>query len=318
MRYQNMKRTLLFLPLVAILASCESAGSNPKLRKTDLKILSPMNAPAVAMYKYVNGLTTVANPASELIPMFLKDDYDVIVAPAKGGLTKIVKQNADYQMAAVVTLGNFGLVATGNDKDGVLNSGDKVLCFQQTDVPGSVFNYLYGDLGLETYFVNDVSGTATPLNTGKVTISGNEIQLDYIFSSEPVITNLNKSKQLKEWAADAFKEKSGQKQIVQAAVFVNKKTKASKVDDFLKNLEKDLKDAVTKPKTIATYMNLYGDEEEQLNKFGVSSTTVYNCMKNYNGLGLGFLRAKDHQEDINYFINDIMGSNLTLNEEVYY
>ena len=311
-----MKKSLFFIPLIAALASCNQTP-NPQLRKVDLKILSPQGAPAVSMYNFVNGLTTVMTPATELLPEFGKDNYDIIVAPAKGGLTKIVNAHANYQMAAVVTFGNFGLVSTGNDSDGVLNTGDKVLFFQPSDIPGMVFNYLYGDLGLETYSVDDVKLTAGALNTGKVTIGTETITLDYVYSAEPLISNLNKTSQVKEWASDAFKEKSG-KRIIQAAVFVNKNTDTNKVDNFLSLLEKDMKDAVSNPKNITTTFNLFGDEEEQQNTFGVTATSVYNAMKGHNGLGLGYLRAKDAQEEIDYFINDILKSNLTLNEEVYY
>ena len=313
-----MKKSLLFIPLIAALVSCNQSQQNPHLRKVDLKILSPQGAPAVSMYNFVNGLTTVMNPATELIPKFGDDDYDIIVAPAKGGLTKIVKANANYQMAAVVTFGNFGLVSTGNDSDGALNAGDKVLFFQPSDIPGMVFNYLYGDLGLETYSVDDVKLTASALNTGKVTIGTETITLDYVYSAEPLISNLNKRSQVKEWAADAFKEKSGGKRIIQAAVFVNKNVGIEKVDNFLSLLEKDMRDAVSSPKKITTTFNLFGDEEEQQNTFGVTAASVYKAMKGHNGLGLGYLRAKDAQEEINYFINDILKSGLTLNEEVYY
>ena len=311
-----MKKSLLFIPLITALVSCNQP-QNPHLRQVELKILSPQGAPAVSMYNFVNGLTTVTNAATELLPKFHDNDYDIIVAPAKGGLNKIVNAGVNYQMAAVVTFGNFGLVATGNDSDGVLNAGDKVLFFQPTDIPGLVFNYLYGDIGLESYSVDDVKLTAGALNTGKVTIGTETIQLDYVYSAEPLISNLKKASQVKEWAADAFKEKSG-KRIIQAAVFVNKNTDTKKVDNFLSLLEKDMKDAVSSPKKITTTFNLFGDEEEQQNTFGVTAASVYNAMKGHNGLGLGYLRAKDAQEEIDYFINDILKSGLELDEKVYY
>ena len=120
-----MKKPLLFVPIIALITSC--GGPNPSLRQTDLKIISPNGAPAVSMYNFVNGLSTVTNPASELLPEFGRDNYDVIIAPAKGGLNKIVNAHANYKMAAVVTFGNFALVSTGKDTDGILNAGDNVI-----------------------------------------------------------------------------------------------------------------------------------------------------------------------------------------------
>lgn len=311
-----MKKALLFIPIVSLLASC--GEPNPGLRQTDLKILSPTGAPAVSMYNFVNGLETVLNPATELIPEFKKDNFDIIVAPAKGGLTQLVKQNAAYQMAAVVTFGNFALVSTGKDDNNQLDAGDKVLIFQPNDVPGAVFNYLYGDLSLEVYDVENVSLTVSPLNTGSITIDSETIELDYIFSAYPVISNLKKSSQVVERASSAFNTKSGGKRIIQAAVFINKNLSTQKADDFLQLLQQDISAAITDPNNIVSTFNLYGGELEQQAMFGVKASAVYDAMSDNNGLGLGFLRAKTAQEEISFFINNIMKANLELNEEIYY
>lgn len=311
-----MKKSLLFVPIISMLASC--GGSNPSLRQTDLKIISPTGAPAVSMYNFVNGLHTVLKPAAELLPEFGKDNFDIIVAPAKGGLTKIVKANANYQMAAVVTFGNFALVSTGKDEDRTLNTGDNVLVFQKSDIPGSVFDFLYGGLDLNIYDVPDVFDTAGPLNTGSITIAGETIELDYVFSAYPLITNLKKSAQVVERASDVFASKTEGKRIIQAGVFVNKNLSKEKADEFLTLLSQDLSSAVTDPNNIVTTFNLFGGESEQKNMFGVAASAVYNAMSDKNGLGLGYQRAKDAKEEINYFINDILKSNLELNEEVYY
>ena len=310
-----MKKPLLFIPIIALMTSC---GETPHLRDVNVKIISPTGAPAVSMYKFSKGLTTVLNPATELLPQFGTNNYDIIIAPAKGGLTKIVKANANYQMAAVVTFGNFALVSTGNDDDGILNEGDKVLYFQPSDIPGSVFNYLYGDLGLSTESVDDVKATASALSTGEIKIGGENIKLDYVFSAEPLISNLKKAENIVERASDAFFQKTGGKRIIQAAVFVNKDTSKEKVDSFLNLLKQDMQTAVSSPNSIVNTFKLVGDDLEQENLFGINSTAVYNSMKDYNGLGLGFLRAKEVQQEIDYFINNILKSNLALNEEVYY
>ena len=313
-----MRKLYTLIPLITLLASCTN-GANPSLRKTDLKIISPQGAPAVSMYNFVNRLTTVMNPQSELIPQFLQNNYDIIVAPAKGGLTSIVKKNAEYKMAAVVTFGNFALVSTGNDDDGVLNEGDKVLYFQPADIPGAVFNALYGDLGLTTYNVDDVKATAQALNTGTYKIDeSTTVQLDYVFSAEPLISNLSKTANVKEWASEAFSSKYEGKRIIQAAVFVNNKTDVSKINEFLTLLEGDMNKAVSNPKEIVNTFNLYGDVDMQANMFGVDASIVFKCMKDHNGLGLGYLRANTAQDEIDFFINDILNSGLEINEEIYY
>ena len=64
-----MKIKYISLIMVAALAGCNQQ-QNPHLRKTDLRILAPTGAPAVAMYNFANGLTTVTDPQNELIPQF--------------------------------------------------------------------------------------------------------------------------------------------------------------------------------------------------------------------------------------------------------
>lgn len=311
-----MKKLTLLIPTIALVASC--GGTNPSLRQTDLRIISPTGAPAVSMYNFVNGLSTVINPKTELLPEFKKDNFDIIIAPAKGGLTQIVKQNSAYQMAAVVTFGNFALVSTGKDDNGTLDAGDNVLIFQKEDIPGSVFNYLYGDLELNVYDVPDVSATVSPLNTGTYSSSSGTVELDYIFSAYPVISNVKKTSQVVEKASDAFAKKTGGKRIIQAAVFINKNLSKERADNFLSLLEQDMTSAVSDPNNIVTTFNLFGGESEQKNMFGVAASAVYDAMSDRNGLGLGYQRAKDAKDEINYFINDIMKSGLELDEKVYY
>ena len=128
---------------------------------SDLKVLAPTGAPAVALYSLAANpnFETTSNPQEGLIPQFKTGNYDVIVAPTHGGLTQIIKQNAEYKIAATITFGNFYIVSMGRDEDGVLNEGDKVLIFQENDVPGKVFKYTYGDLNLDVTAVAAVSDT---------------------------------------------------------------------------------------------------------------------------------------------------------------
>ena len=76
--------------------------------------------------------------------------------------------------------------------------------------------------------------------------------------------------------------------------------------------------AVSDPNNIVSTFNLFGGESEQKNMFGVAASAVYDAMSDKNGLGLGYQRAKDAKDEINYFINDIMKSGLELDEKVYY
>ena len=146
----------------------ETTTLDPTVDYSSLKILAPTGAPSVAFYNFAKNANfeTTGNPKQGLIPMFQTNNYDIIVAPTQGGLMQVIKQNANYKLAATITFGNFYLVATGHDDDGILNEGDKVLIFQETDVPGLVFKYTYGDLNLDITAVAGVDETKLAIENG--------------------------------------------------------------------------------------------------------------------------------------------------------
>ena len=122
----------------------------------DVKVICPAGAPAVAFYNHATDENfTTGAPLSQ----FLTNNYDIIVAPTNDGLKKIINESANYQIAATITFGNMYIISTGRDADGVMNKGDHVLYFQKNGIPGKVFNYLYGDLELDTYDVKDAAAT---------------------------------------------------------------------------------------------------------------------------------------------------------------
>lgn len=131
-----------------------------------LKIICPTGAPAVAFYNYAQSdKFETAAP----IPQFMTNNYDVIVAPTHGGIDKLVNANANYTMAATITFGNMYIISTGRDADNTMDAGDHVLFFSENDLPGKVFKYLYGDLGLDTFAVAQASDTKSIIeNDGKV------------------------------------------------------------------------------------------------------------------------------------------------------
>lgn len=140
---------------------------------SSLKILSPTGAPSIALYNYATSenFVTSNNPQTGVMSQFDNDNYDIIIAPSHGGLNKVVKQNANYQIAATITFGNLYIVSTGRDEDATLNEGDKVLYFQPNDLPGKIFSYLYGDLGLDTYYVDTAELTKNAiLNNGTINL----------------------------------------------------------------------------------------------------------------------------------------------------
>ena len=128
---------------------------------SDLKILAPTGAPAIAFYNYATNANfeTTGSPSDVIIPAFRKGMYDVIVAPTHGGLMQIINNQANYKIAATITFGNMYIVSMGTDTDNELNEGDRVLYFQKNDLPGKIFEYVYGDLKLNKYAVENANNT---------------------------------------------------------------------------------------------------------------------------------------------------------------
>lgn len=133
----------------------------------ELNVAVPAGAPAIAFYKHLND-SKLDVDAAETVVAYLSSNSskDVVVAPTNAGIAAINK-GADFKLAATITFGNFFIVATGNDDDGVMNKGDKVLAFQENGVPGKIFNYVYGDRDLDVKFAKDVQEAKNTILTEK-------------------------------------------------------------------------------------------------------------------------------------------------------
>ena len=318
-----MKKTIFLLPALLIgLAGCNKTPVHTKLDdciysfnlvedtgdyNLDLKVLAPTGAPAIGLYQFATSenLTTTTNPQTGLMPMFKSNEYDVIVAPTHGGLNQVLNQGANFKLAATITFGNFYIVSMGTDADSTLNQGDKIIIFQENDIPGKVFNYLYGDLGLSVTAVAAASDT-------KLIISQNGVydgvQYDYVYTAEPVMSSSNKTAFIN--VQEAFKEKSGNKLMTQASVFVRNDTESTKVDKFLSVLKKSIEDGLNDPSLIQTEIEKLGSASEQQNKIGVPGAMAKKVSVN-NGFGLGFRAASEIKEDIRTFVN-IVNPNMEL------
>ena len=312
-----MKRKLITLLSTIVLASCSS--ENAATRNLDIKILAPTGAPSIGLYGFASEIETTSSPADALMPFFTQDVYDVLVAPTQGGLTKIIKQQANYKIAATITFGNFYLLSTGKDDDGILNAHDTVVIFQENDIPGKVFNYLYGDQELTVYAVPAANNTGQIINSGVYKISETEtVDIDYVYTAEPIVTNLGKTDKIYANIRDVYSEKTGGKKIMQASVFVNNNSSKDKIDNFLSFLKSDVNKALSNPEFLRIGIESLGSEKEQEQVFGVKGSVAEAATRNNNGLGLGYLSAFEYQDDIQYFMNVLNPNFGDISEEVYY
>ena len=307
-----MKKQLLItlLPLLAL-----TACNKNSTYKLDLSVASPAGAPATAFYKYLTSDNLeVDSNANNILSYFAGTNKDVIVAPTNYGIKVIKDGTADYKIAANITFGNFYLLATGKDSDSTLNEGDKIIAFQQNGVGGKLFNYVYGDLNLETTYLEDGSAIVKQIIAGK-----GELDADYVLLAQPAVNNvLSKFSSFSVYAnvQNDYKAKSGGKEITQASIFVRNGLNKNVIENFLSNIENDVKELLEDPKTAIDKYDGKVEDEIFSGKLSSTKEDLVKLLTDNNQIGLGYKDAYSNKESIDAFIGTLgMGAT---SEEIYF
>lgn len=306
----------IIIPILPLLMLTNCGGTD---NLNELSILSPTGAPSLCFYSYANNekFITTSNPQNGIIPMFIKGEYDVIVAPTQGGLNQIINQKVNYQIAATITFGNFYIISTGRDSDNEMNAGDKVLLFQENDLPGRIFNFLYGDLNLWTYSVASAALTKSVIENNGILKDETNIEFDYIFTAEPVVTTTNST--IFKNVQNDFNNKTDGKILTQASIFIKKNANRTKVLSFLNKIKSDVDKCLINPSIVQTSLEALGSPEAQQGKYGVSGAIAKKIIENGNKFSLGFQNAFDIKNDLQQFVDLFPNLNLgILNEEIFY
>lgn len=315
-----------FIPLIIAsmtLVGCNAKNNSSEVKefdRTSLSIITPTGAPALAFYNYagLSNFETNSVPTN-IVGIMAAGQKDVAVLPTNAGIQAIKGKNAPYQIAATITFGNFYIASMGNDADNEMNAGDKILLFQKGNVPDKIFHYVYGDaFDSSIYYVNAVSDAAAALISGSFTDteSGESVVPNYVMVAEPVLTNVLSKKENVKVYADVqakYKEKSGNKELFQASVFVKNTLEKELVASFLSSLKDDIEGAIADPSKLSTGM---AKESAAQEVFGVAPQMAENVLKKNNGMGLGFKYAKENKDAIETFLAlfDIKG----LDEKIYF
>ncbi len=301
-----------FIPLIIAsmtLVGCNAKNNSSEVKeydRTSLSIITPTGAPALAFYNYagLSNFETNAVPTN-IVGIMAAGQKDVAVLPTNAGIQAIKGKNAPYQIAATITFGNFYIASMGNDSDNEMNDGDKILLFQKGNVPDKIFHYVYGDaFDSSIYYVNAVSDAAAALIGGSFTDaeSGESVVPNYVMVAEPVLTNvLSKKENVKVYAdmQAKYKEKSGNKELFQASVFVKNTLEKELVTSFLSSLKDDIEGAIADPSKLSAGM---AKESAAAEVFGVAPQMAENVLKKNNGMGLGFKYAKENKDAIETFL----------------
>lgn len=292
---------------MSLLAGCAAPYEH------NLTIITPTGAPSLAFYNYVKDANfETNNDASNIVPMMVKGQKDIVVLPTNVGVNAIVNKKVDYKIAATITFGNLFVASTGNDDNDQLDKDDYIVLFQQGSVPDLVFHGVFGkEYDDSIHYVSNAKAASQCLMTGKNIESENE-PVDYVLIAEPAFTTVKgKNEKVKEYAniQTLYKEKFDS-EIFQASVFVKSGVDAT---SFLSSLEGDIKAALNNGDVLAEKL-AEADNAEAV--FGVNPTVAANVTKNGNGMGLGFKLAKDNKEGIDKFLK-VFNIDAT-SEEIYY
>lgn len=279
----------------------------------NLTIITPTGAPSLAFYNYVKDANfETNNDASNIVPMMVKGQKDIVVLPTNVGVNAIVNKKVDYKIAATITFGNLFVASTGNDDNDQLDKDDYIVLFQQGSVPDLVFHGVFGkEYDDSIHYVSNAKAASQCLMTGKNIESENE-PVDYVLIAEPAFTTAKgKNEKVKEYAniQTLYKEKFDS-EIFQASVFVKSGVDAK---SFLSSLQGDIKAALNNGDVLSEKL-AEADNAEAV--FGVNPQVAANVTKNGNGMGLGFKLAKDNKEGIDKFLK-VFNIDAT-SEEIYY
>jgi hypothetical protein len=322
-----MKKILSILLILALFCGCASKQEEVVDEDVDLsstKILCPAGAPALAFYKEAANENFSTGDASSILPELKgSGDVDIIVIDTVNGI-KALNAGANYKLAATLTFGNFYIVSTGHDDDGVMDADDYIVVFSQGATPDLVFHYLYGDqYDAGIHYVQAVSDASVcaikGINIADDSHSADEDPyVDYVMIAEPALSAaMSKNENLSVYAnvQDLYAEKSNGLSMIQASVFVSNNYAYGK--EFLSQLESDINEVLANPDLFSSAISDAGlGDDEFKDLFGVANVNLATKVLTSNSIGLGFKMAYDNKEAIDNFVSLFdLG---TTSEEIYF
>ena len=315
-----MNKHILTIILTGVmLASCRSnASSNSstvkEYQKTDLSIICPTGAPALAFYDYasLSSFQTNSDPKN-ITAIMASGQKDVVVLPTNAGVQTIIKSQAEYKIAATITFGNFYIVSMHNDDNGVMDANDTILLFQEKNVPDKIFHYIYGnELDSGIHYVNAVSDAASAIISHKFVDAetGNNLVPNYVMIAEPALSTVISKLAVSAQASDQvfvyanlqeeYKKKSSDLEIFQASVFIKNSVEKELGEAFLNSLKGDVEQIIANPSKLSEGMAKASNPNEL---FGVAPNIAASALADNNSMGLGFKLARENKAAIANFLS---------------
>ena len=321
--------------MISLLAIASLTGCNKEeapIDYSDLKIACPSGAPALSLYNMYAKDNVEINADANNVAAYLSPDSqkDVVIAPTNLVVGKVMKGNAPFKLAAVITAGNFFLASTGNDDNGTLDKDDYVVLFQQNSLPDRLYQYVYGNDFTNLHYVTAASNAAACLISG-TNVADNNASVDYVLVPQPALTPaLQKAKTTRSDVADKitiygdlqseYAQKTGDANITQASIFIKNTDDEEKIKKINKLLD-DLCDNIDG--LISGRINLDQElgnlaETELSSKFGAPNLTVLKKVVSENSLNLCYKGAKSEKKNIDIFLKNLGFTNEETSEDLYW
>ena len=303
-----MKKGFITLALLSVVA-LTSCGGNGGYK---FKIMTPTGAPAAAFYPFVENenYEYVTNSVPKNVGAQLQStQYDALVFDFYNGLKSIKNNQSDYRLARIITGGNFYLVGIDHQEEPTSENPGYIVSFGEDSLPTIVYRNVYGEeISNATNFVTDAKETLAVLNTGLHESN----KVDYVLTAQPVLFNALNNSPIKDKLTvvaslrDKWEDKTGQKAIPQAGLFINSvkyEEHEAEYEAFLAELEDGINTCIEDPATMKAGIEKVGDEEAQANFFGFKSQVAFKVQQNN---GFAFVSSEDSETiDISLFLESL-------------
>ena len=320
----------LFIPTIPLLALCLTSCNQVKY--PGLKIACPSGAPALALYDAFNDTNVEINGDATNIAGYLAKDSekDIVIAPTNLLVSKVIKDEAPFKIAAVITFGNFYIASTGNDDNDTFDKDDYIVLFQQNGLPDKLFKYVYGTDFYNLNYVSSVKDAVACLKEG--TNSGdNNASVDYVLVAQPALTPaLQAAKNNRPEVADKIKvvkdvqedytTKTGDNSFTQASIFVKNTSDENQVtvinnflDEIKANIEKILVDQSDLDAKLSKL-----EDTQIASVFGATNLTILKKVVKENSLNIGFKEAKEEKAAIDKFLINLGFTSAETSESLYW
>ena len=320
----------LFIPMISLLSVASLAGCN-STKYSNLQIACPSGAPALSLYDIHSQSNIEINADANNVAAYLSSDSDkdIVIAPTNLIVGKVMKDNAPFKLAAVITAGNFFIASTGNDDNDTFDNDDYIVLFQQNGLPDRLFKYVYGTEYSNLKYVTAASDAAKCLISGK-NEADNNATVEYVLVPQPALTPaLAKAKENRPTLAEKIKitkniqadyyAKTGDSKITQASIFVKNtedEKKIKEITEFLEDTESKINSLLEDSNKLDSLSSL--EDTDLTLKFGAPNLTILKKVVSDNSLNLTYKNGKDEKGAIDKFLKNLGFTNADTSENLYW